>query len=44
MKFGFLEETNEKQQLSGAGRPGNLFKFNQEKYFQLKEEGINFEL
>ena len=44
MKFGFLEETTEKQVLSGAGRPGNLFKFNEEKYFQLKKEGINFEL
>ncbi|ADR22666.1 NUDIX hydrolase [Marivirga tractuosa] len=44
MKFGFLEETNEKQSLSGAGRPGNLFQFNQEKYFQLKKEGINFEI
>lgn len=44
LKFGFLEETNEKQSLSGAGRPGNLFQFNQKKYFQLKKEGINFEL
>lgn len=44
IKFGFLEETNEKQQLEGAGRPGNLFRFNEKKYFQLKKEGINFEL
>ena len=44
MKFGFLEETSEKQILKGAGRPGPLFQFNKEKYFQLKEEGINFEL
>ena len=44
MKFGFLEETTEKQQLSGAGRPGNLYRFNEEKYFQLKREGIAFEL
>ena len=44
LKFGFLEETNEKQQLSGAGRPGNLFKFNRDKYCQLKNEGINFEV
>jgi len=42
--FGFLEETKEKQQLEGAGRPGNLFRFNEEKYFQLKKDGINFEL
>jgi 8-oxo-dGTP diphosphatase len=44
MKFGFLEETTEKQQLHGAGRPGNLYHFNEEKYFQLKEKGIAFEV
>lgn len=43
-KFGFLEETTEKQALDGAGRPGNLFRFNEKKYFQLQKEGINFEL
>ena len=44
MKFGFLEETNEKQKLDGAGRPGNLFRFNEQRYFLLKKEGINFEV
>ena len=44
MKFGFLEETTEKQQLSGAGRPGNLYRFNEQKYFQRKKEGIAFEV
>jgi 8-oxo-dGTP diphosphatase len=44
IKFGFLEETTEKQALDGAGRPGNLFRFNEKKYFQLQKEGINFEL
>ena len=44
MRFGFLEETNKKQQLKGAGRPGNLFQFNETKYFQLKEDGITFEV
>jgi 8-oxo-dGTP diphosphatase len=44
LQFGFLEETNEKQQLEGAGRPGNLYQFNESKYFQLKKEGINFEI
>ena len=44
MKFGFLEETNIKQELKGAGRPGNLFKFNEDNYFKLKKEGINFEI
>ncbi|QKJ29861.1 NUDIX hydrolase [Mucilaginibacter mali] len=43
-KFGFLIETNEKQALETAGRPGNLFCFDQEKYFQLKKDGINFEI
>jgi len=44
MKFGFIEETDEKQLLGGAGRPGNLFQFNLKKYFQLKKEGITFEI
>jgi len=44
IKFGFLEETTEKQALDGAGRPGNLFRFNQKKYFQLQKEGVNFEI
>ncbi|MDB5087049.1 MAG: hypothetical protein JWR09_1043 [Mucilaginibacter sp.] len=44
IKFGFLEETAEKQALDGAGRPGNLFRFNEQKYFQLQKEGINFEV
>ena len=44
MKFGFLEETSEKQQLTGAGRPGNLYQFNEEAYFQRKKEGITFEV
>jgi 8-oxo-dGTP diphosphatase len=43
-KYGFLDETKEKQSLEGAGRPGNLFRFNEGKYFQLKKEGINFEI
>lgn len=43
-KFGFIEETTEKQSLSGAGRPGNLFTFNEAKYFQLKKQGISFEI
>jgi 8-oxo-dGTP diphosphatase len=44
MGFGLLEETSEKQVLEGAGRPGNLFRFNEGKYFQLKKDGINFEI
>jgi 8-oxo-dGTP diphosphatase len=44
IKFGFLEETTEKQSLDGAGRPGNLFRFNEQKYYQLQKERINFEI
>ncbi|MEO1052396.1 MAG: NUDIX domain-containing protein [Bacteroidota bacterium] len=44
MSFGFLEDSGEKQKLVGAGRPGNLFSFNKEKYFESKREGINFEV
>ena len=44
MRFGFLEETTERQQLAGAGRPGKLYRFNEEKYFRLKREGIGFEI
>jgi 8-oxo-dGTP diphosphatase len=44
IKFGFLEETTEKQALDGAGRPGNLFRFNEQKYYQLQKDGINFEI
>ncbi len=44
MKFGFLEETKEKQQLKGSGRPGFLYKFDEKHYFLSKEEGINFEI
>lgn len=44
MNFGFLIETNQKQKLSGAGRPGNLFKFDQKKYFESKAKGITFEI
>lgn len=44
LKFGFLEETNEKQHLKGAGRPGNLFQFDEKKYFELKKRGIAFEI
>ncbi|GAB3923284.1 NUDIX hydrolase [Mucilaginibacter myungsuensis] len=44
MKFGFIIETNEKQQLESAGRPGNLFCFDQAKYFELKKQGIAFEI
>jgi len=44
LRFGFLEETAEKQVLQGAGRPGPLFRFNEAKYFELKKTGINFDI
>ncbi|MFK7808357.1 MAG: NUDIX domain-containing protein [Saprospiraceae bacterium] len=44
MKFGFLIETKQKQKHSGSGRPGFLYRFNERRYFQLKKEGINFEI
>ncbi len=38
-----LDELNEKTS-KGSGRPANLFQFNQKRYFQLKREGIIFEI
>ena len=44
MSFGILEELNEKVKSTGAGRPGNLFKFNKATYKKLEKEGILFEV
>jgi 8-oxo-dGTP diphosphatase len=44
MKLGILEELDQKASLSSPGRPGNLYKFNKEKYFKLKKQGFSFEL
>lgn len=38
-----LDELDEKIS-KGSGRPANLFQFNQKRYFQLKKEGIIFEI
>ena len=43
LSFKMLDELDEKVK-KGAGRPANLFKFNKKRYFQLKEEGIIFEI
>ena len=43
LSFKILDELNVKMK-KGAGRPANLFKFNKERYFQLKKEGIIFEI
>jgi len=44
LSYGFVEETKDKQKMEGSGRPGYLYKFNEKKYFQLKKEGIAFEI
>lgn len=38
-----LDELDEKVS-KGSGRPANLFQFNQKRYFELKKEGIIFEI
>jgi len=43
MAYGFLEELEESIQ-RGAGRPARLYQFNKKKYFELKENGYNFDL
>jgi len=42
--FGILMGHNEKQKHPSAGRPAKLYSFNEERYFQLKQEGIMFEI
>ena len=43
MSFGLLEELDETFR-QPVGRPGKLYRFNREKYFQLKKSGFVFEL
>ena len=43
LSFKVLDELNEKVS-KGSGRPANLFQFNQRRYFQLKRDGIIFEI
>ncbi len=44
MSLGILDELKEKAASTGAGRPGNLFQFNKETYFQLLKAGMHFEI
>lgn len=44
MSLGILDELKEKAKSSGSGRPGNLFQFNKETYFQLLKDGMHFEI
>ncbi len=43
MSYGFLEELKETIQRK-AGRPAKLYQFNKKKYFELKENGYNFDV
>lgn len=43
LQLNILEELDEKVS-HGKGRPGSLFRFNEKKYFTLKEKGMNFEI
>ncbi|WP_053969814.1 NUDIX domain-containing protein [Mangrovimonas sp. ST2L15] len=43
LSLNILDELEEKTS-KGSGRPANLFQFNQKRYFQLKKEGIIFEI
>ncbi|OSY88027.1 NUDIX hydrolase [Tenacibaculum holothuriorum] len=43
IKLNVLDELEEKIS-KGSGRPASLFKFNKKRYFQLKKEGIVFEI
>ncbi len=40
--IGILEELKETRKQPGSGRPARLYRFNQERYFQLKEAGVMF--
>ena len=44
MHLGILDELDEKAKKTGAGRPGNLFRFNKETYEKLRTEGLHFEI
>lgn len=43
LSLNILDQLNEKVS-KGSGRPANLFKFNNKRYFKLKKEGIIFEI
>ena len=44
LQLDILEETNEKSNVGTKGRPGSIYKFNEEKYFKLKEKGMVFQV
>ncbi|MEQ9351687.1 MAG: NUDIX domain-containing protein [Vicingaceae bacterium] len=44
MKLGIVEELDEKEERSGSGRPGKLYRFKKNEYEKLKKEGMHFEI
>lgn len=44
LQLGILEDLNKLQSHAGRGRPSKLYKFNKEKYFALKKEGMVFDI
>lgn len=44
LSFGFLEETGELTAITGKGRPGKMYRFNQKRYRELLKEGFHFEI
>lgn len=44
MGFGFIEETDRVSTEKKGGRPGKFFRFNKQKYNDLSQEGIYFEI
>ncbi|MEM6263445.1 MAG: NUDIX domain-containing protein [Bacteroidota bacterium] len=44
LKRGLIVELNERRQQKGSGRPARLYRFDPEKYEDMKKEGFSFEL
>lgn len=44
MSLGIIDKLDEKAELKTAGRPGNLYSFNEKMYNELLEKGLHFEI
>lgn len=44
LALGILDETKEYAKPEGKGRPSKMYRFNERRYQQLEQEGINFEI
>lgn len=44
MGYGILTDTQKKQAITGSGRPGSLYKFNEGRYAELMKKGVYFEV